>query len=192
VNLRQLPNIISVLRILLVIPVVYLLLHQEYGEALILFAVAGVSDGLDGFLAKHFGWQSRLGSILDPLADKLLLVCSFVALAWIELIPLWLVVSVLARDLAIVAGAAAFHVLFGRFDMEPTRVSKMNTFFQIIYVLAVVFYHGEFAFTPWIVEALGYIVLATVIISGGNYIWIWGRRAMAAARERSSSGTGKP
>jgi len=181
-NLKQLPNVISVLRILLVIPVVYLLLHREYGAALILFAVAGVSDGLDGFLAKHFGWKTRLGSILDPLADKLLLVCSFVALAWIELIPMWLLAAVLARDLVIVAGAAAFHVLFGRFEMEPSRVSKVNTFFQIVYVLAVVFYHGEFALTPWLVEALGYIVLATVIISGANYVWIWGRRALAAAK----------
>lgn len=188
-NLKHLPNIISVLRILLVIPVVILLLHREYGDALILFAVAGVSDGLDGFLAKHFHWQSRLGSILDPLADKLLLVCSFVALAWIGFIPLWLLLSVLARDLVIVVGAATFHILFGRFEMQPTRVSKVNTFFQIVYVLAVVFYHGEFAFTPWIVETLGYIVLATVIISGSNYIWIWGRRALAAARQQDPSRT---
>jgi cardiolipin synthase len=184
VSLRHLPNIISVLRILLVIPVVYLLLHELYGTALILFAVAGVSDGLDGFLAKHFGWQSRLGSILDPLADKLLLVCSFIALAWNELIPLWLVVAVLARDLIIVFGAVAFHVLFGRYEMAPTRVSKVNTFFQIVFVLAVVFYHGQFAFKPWLIEALGYVVLATVIISGANYIWIWGRRALEAARQR--------
>lgn len=190
-NLRHLPNIISVLRILLVIPVVYLLLHREYGMALILFAVAGVSDGLDGFLAKHFHWQSRLGSILDPLADKLLLVCAFVALAWIGLIPVWLLAAVLLRDVVIVAGAAAFHVLFGRFEMEPTRVSKTNTFFQIVYVLAVVFYHGEFVRTPYLVETLGFVVLATVIISGANYIWIWGRRALAAAGQRSSSAPGK-
>lgn len=181
-NLKYLPNIISVLRILLVIPVVYLLLRREYGAALILFAVAGVSDGLDGFLAKHFDWKTRLGSILDPLADKLLLVCSFVALAWNELIPLWLLAVVLARDVAIVVGGAAFHFLFGRFDMEPTRVSKVNTFFQIAYVLAVVFYHGEFVRTPYLVESLGYIVLATVIISGGNYVWVWGRRAWAASK----------
>jgi len=144
---RHIPNIISILRILLVIPVVMLLLDQRYGAALLLFAIAGISDGVDGFLAKRFGWQSRLGSILDPLADKLLLI--------------------------------AFHYRYGRFEMQPTRVSKVNTFFQIVLVLAVVFYHGEFAHIPWIVDALVYIVWATTLISGANYVWIWGRRALA-------------
>ncbi len=176
--MRHIPNIISALRILLVIPVVMLLLERQYGAALILFAIAGISDGVDGFLAKHFGWQSRLGSILDPLADKLLLVCSFLSLAWLGLIPLALVVAVMLRDLMIVLGAIAFHYRYGRFEMQPTRVSKVNTFFQIVLVLAVVFYHGEFARIPWIVDALVYIVWATTLISGANYVWIWGRRAL--------------
>lgn len=89
-NRRDIPNIISVFRILLVLPVVWLLLQQQYTMALVLFAIAGVSDALDGFLAKHNGWESRLGTILDPLADKLLLVCSFLTLAWLGLIPFWL------------------------------------------------------------------------------------------------------
>ena len=75
--MNQLPNLISVLRILLVLPVVWALVNLEYAIALILFAVAGFTDALDGFLAKHFHWESRLGSILDPLADKLLLVSCF-------------------------------------------------------------------------------------------------------------------
>ena len=158
-------------------PVVWALLNLEYATALILFAVAGFTDALDGFLAKQFHWQSRLGSILDPLADKLLLVSSFLALAWIELIPLWLVVVVIARDLLIIIGGVVFHYMFVQFDMAPSRVSKANTFFQIIFVLAVVFYHGEFAFTPWIVEALSYIVLVTTVMSGMDYVWVWGRRA---------------
>ncbi|HFE32775.1 MAG TPA: CDP-alcohol phosphatidyltransferase family protein [Gammaproteobacteria bacterium] len=175
---RHIPNIISALRILLVIPVVMLLLERQYGAALILFAIAGISDGVDGFLAKHFGWQSRLGSILDPLADKLLLVCSFLSLAWLGLIPLALVVAVMLRDLIIVLGAIALHYRYGRFEMQPTRVSKVNTFFQIVLVLAVVFYHGEFAQIPWIVDSLVYIVWATTLISGANYVWIWGRHVL--------------
>ena len=87
--MQQLPNIISVFRMLLVVPVVGSLLQQQFGMALVLFAIAGFSDGLDGFLAKHFGWQSRLGSILDPLADKLLLVSSFLTLTWMGFVPLW-------------------------------------------------------------------------------------------------------
>ncbi len=183
-NLRQLPNVISVFRMLLVGPVVWCLLQQEFGIALVLFAIAGISDGLDGFLAKHFGWQSRLGTILDPLADKLLLVCSFLALTWAGLSPLWLLVAVITRDLLIVIGGVAFHYLLGRFEMEPSYISKANTFFQIIYVLAVVFFRGEFAFTPWIIEALLYIVFATTVISGLNYVWIWGRRAIDVSRQK--------
>jgi len=176
---RHIPNIITILRILLVIPVVMLLLERQYGAALLLFALAGISDGVDGFLAKRFGWQSRLGSILDPLADKLLLVCAFLSLAWLVLIPLALVVAVMLRDLMIVLGVIALHYRYGRFEMQPTRVSKVNTFFQIVLVLAVVFYHGEFARIPGIVDALVYIVWATTLISGANYVWIWGRRALA-------------
>ncbi len=176
--MRHIPNIISALRILLVIPVVMLLLERQYGAALILFAIAGISDGVDGFLAKHFGWQSRLGSILDPLADKLLLVGSFLSLAWLGLIPLALVVAVMLRDVIIVLGAIALHYRYGRFEMQPTRVSKVNTFFQIVLVLAVVFYHGEFAQVPWIVDSLVYIVWATTLISGANYVWIWGRHVL--------------
>lgn len=183
-NPSQLPNIISVLRMLLVLPVVWALLNQAYAIALILFAVAGISDGLDGFLAKHFGWQSRLGSILDPLADKLLLVSCFITLVWLDFIPLWLVLVVLGRDLIIVTGGWAFHHWFGAFELQPSRLSKLNTFVQIVFVLVVVFHHGDFAFTLWIVEALGYIVFATTVVSGVDYAWIWGRRALEAGRRR--------
>jgi cardiolipin synthase len=172
---------------LLVIPVVYLLINQEYNSALVLFAVAGVSDALDGFLAKHFQWQSRLGSILDPLADKLLLVWTFVSLAWVGLIPLWLVLVVFSRDVIIIVGALAFHFLYGEYEMEPTRVSKANTFFQIIFVLTVVFFHGEYPALPWLIESLQYVVVATVIISGLNYMWIWGRKAVLVGKEKSSA-----
>ncbi len=147
--------------------------------------MAGFSDGLDGFLAKQYGWQSRLGSILDPLADKLLLVCSFITLTWLELIPLWLLIAVLMRDLLIVIGGVVFHYTLGRFEMQPTRISKLNTFIQIIFVLAVVFYHGNFAFTPWIIEALGYIVLTTTVLSGLDYILVWGKRAYKIMREKN-------
>jgi len=182
--MNQLPNIISAFRILLVMPVVWAILHQEFTTALILFALAGFTDALDGFLAKQFHWQSRLGSILDPLADKLLLMSSFLALAWIELIPFWLVLAVILRDSLIVVGGIAIHYWFGRFEMEPSRISKLNTFCQILLVLVVVFYHGEFALMPWIIQTLLYIVLATTILSGVDYIWVWGRRAVQIKKQR--------
>lgn len=184
-GMNQIPNIISVCRMFLVAPVVWNLLQLEFGVALAWFALAAFSDGLDGFLAKHYGWQSRLGSILDPLADKLLLVSVFVALTWVELVPLWLLVTVLARDLLIVIGGVLFHYTLGRFDMQPSRISKLNTFMQIVFVLAVVFYHGDFALTPWIVEALVYIVLATTVMSGVDYVWVWGKRALNVVRQKN-------
>lgn len=183
--MHHLPNIITVLRILLVVPVVQLLLDGRYAEALILFAVAGVSDGLDGFLARFFHWQSRLGSILDPLADKLLLVCSFLALGWQGLIPPLLVALVLLRDLVIVAGALAFHLRFGRFEMAPSRLSKANTLFQILLVLTVVLANSGLLGIPQmplIVDTLRNIVWATTLISGGDYVWVWGRRALQQAK----------
>jgi len=175
---RDIPNIITVLRFLMVPPTLLLLLEERYTLALLIFAIAGLSDGIDGFLAKRFHWTSRIGAIMDPLADKLLLVCSFLSLAWLGLIPLALVVAVMLRDLMIVLGAIALHYRYGRFEMQPTRVSKVNTFFQIVLVLAVVFHYGEFAHIPWIVDALVYIVWATTLISGANYVWIWGRHAL--------------
>ena len=115
--LRHLPNLISVFRVLLVPPVVWLMVQGRYGEALALFVIAGASDGLDGYLAKHFGWVSRFGSIIDPLADKLLLTASFFTLAWLGHLPLWLAVLVIARDLVIVIGGLAYHYLVGKFSM---------------------------------------------------------------------------
>ena len=105
----DIPNIITVFRFLLVPPVVLLLLNHRYGAALIVFGVAGFSDALDGFLAKRYGWSSRMGAIMDPLADKLLLVASFVTLGWLGLIPPWLVALVILRDVVIVIGAMIYH-----------------------------------------------------------------------------------
>lgn len=183
-NMSQLPNAISILRMFLVVPVVWNLLQLNFTAALVWTAVAGISDGLDGFLAKHYGWKTRLGSILDPLADKLLLVSTFVTLTWLDLIPLWLLIAVLGRDLLIVIGGVVFHYTLGRFDMEPSRISKLNTLVQILFVLAVVFFHGDFALTPWALEALAYIVLATTVLSGIDYVLVWGKRAYKIMQEK--------
>jgi len=176
-GLKDLPNLISVARILLSLPVAYLLLEQRFTEALILFFVAGVSDGLDGFLAKRFAWHSRLGSILDPLADKILLITSFLCLALVDVIPMWLMMMVFARDLIIIVGAAAFHLLFGQFEMAPTWISKINTTLQIILVLALVLSHGLYPLPADLLVWLVYGVSVTTVLSGLDYVWIWGRKA---------------
>ena len=101
---RHLPNAICILRILLTLPIVVALEQGQYSFALSLFAVAAVSDGVDGYLAKRFGWISELGKFLDPLADKILLVSVFLACVWQELVPVWLAAAAIARDVLISAG----------------------------------------------------------------------------------------
>ncbi|MFC1684093.1 CDP-alcohol phosphatidyltransferase family protein [Pseudomonadota bacterium] len=175
---RDIPNLISILRVFLTIPVVWALLAQEYGLALVLFAVAGISDGVDGFLAKHFRWESRLGGMLDPLADKTLLVFSYLALGWLGLIPLWLVLAVILRDVIIVAGAVAYHLRVAELEAEPRLMSKVNTFMQILLVLLVVLSQALFALPLALLQAVIVLVLITTLLSGIDYIWIWSRRAV--------------
>ncbi|MFA7096133.1 MAG: CDP-alcohol phosphatidyltransferase family protein [Gammaproteobacteria bacterium] len=183
-TLRDLPNLISLGRVCLVLPVVVLLVTERYGAALALFAVAGVSDFLDGFLAKRFGWTSRLGAILDPLADKALLVSMYLALGWLGLIPAWLVLAVIARDMVIVSGAVAYHFKIGRFETAPTVLSKVNTFVQILLALLVVFAQGVMPLPAFWITALTWIVLATTVASGASYVWTWSWRAWNAGRRK--------
>jgi len=178
-SVRGVPNIITVLRILLVLPVVLSLLNEQYGVALILFAIAGASDGLDGYIAKRYDCASRLGSILDPLADKLLLVSTYVSLAWLGLLPLWLVVVVLVRDLLIVIGGFAYHRFIGQYDMSPSFVSKLNTVTQILLGFLVVLSMSLLPLPTLLIDGMIYVVLVTTLLSGSDYVWTWGRRAMA-------------
>jgi cardiolipin synthase len=177
VKKRDIPNIITAFRLLLVPPVVILLLQDRFAAALVVFGVAGLSDGLDGFLAKRYGWRSRLGGLLDPLADKLLLVSSFLTLGWLGWIPLWLVALVILRDLVIVTGAIFYHMRIEQLEAEPTMASKLNTVTQILLVLAVMFSLGIKTLPAQWIDILLYSVLATTLWSGFDYIWIWGRRA---------------
>lgn len=183
----DIPNIISISRILLTIPVIILMSKEQFGWALVLFAVAGASDGLDGYLAKRNGWESRLGSILDPIADKLLLVSSYFMLAWLEYLPLWLVMVVLGRDIVILWGAAAYHRLIGKYDLKPTIVSKINTFMQISLVLAVMLPASIFQVPDWVIVRLIDIVFATTLISGIDYVWTWGKSAIKELKSKENN-----
>ena len=172
---RHLPNAISLLRVVLVGPICWLLLKRNWSSALVLVAVAGVSDGVDGFLARHYGWQSRLGGMLDATADKLLLVCCFVILALRGEVPVWLAVIVCGRDLVIASGASLWRLLIGRIDPHPSLLSKACTVMQIVYLLTVltVLIHWPVptaAFFAWLVALL-------CVLSGLDYIIRWSQRA---------------
>ncbi|MGB5261289.1 MAG: CDP-alcohol phosphatidyltransferase family protein [Gammaproteobacteria bacterium] len=175
---NDIPNIITVFRFLLVTPVVWAMLNDRFGLALLLFGVAGLSDAVDGYLAKRNNWTSRLGALMDPLADKLLLVCTFITLGWLGWIPAWLVGLVILRDLVILTGASVYHVRIERITMEPSMVSKLNTFTQIMLVLAVMFSRGIHALPHLLIDVLLYSVLITTVWSGVGYVWTWGHRAL--------------
>lgn len=175
----DIPNAITLFRIVLILPVALFLIEKRYDLALSLFVVAAVSDGLDGYLAKRFGWTSRLGSLLDPLADKLLLITCFVLSGWLGLIPIWLIWAVILRDLVIVVGATIYHHLYGPFTGEPTLISKVNTVAQILLVVLVLFNSGFVLLPVGLIEALIYLVLATTVSSGLGYVFIWWQKAAA-------------
>lgn len=175
---EDIPNLISILRVFLSIPVVWMLLEQRFDIALVLFAIAGISDGLDGFLAKHYGWQSRLGALLDPLADKVLLVSSYFALALLGLLPVWLMLLVILRDLVIVTGALVYNFRVRELEAEPSLISKFNTLAQILLVLAVVVDKGMFTLPAALVEGMVWLVCITTVASGAHYVWVWSRRAV--------------
>jgi cardiolipin synthase len=182
--LRHLPNVISVARIILVGPIIWSLLNREFTLAIWLFLVAGASDGLDGFLAKHYGWNSRLGGILDALADKILLVSTFICLWWLGLFPWWLVLSVLARDLVIVAGAVVYNFRIEAVQPEPSLTSKVNTFMQIALAAVGVVELGFGVIPGWLIEGLIWAVMVTVLLSGVGYVREWARRARAGGTHR--------
>lgn len=178
-SLSWLPNAISILRIALVPPILILILQGNYGWALALFWFAGFSDGLDGYLAVRFGWTTRLGGLLDPAADKLLITGLFVTLAVTGDIPVWLAVVVILRDVVIVLGALAYNFIVKPVPGEPTRISKLNTALQMIFVLFVLSRAG-FGWPDEIsITVLGAAVLVTVVISGVDYVLAWSARARA-------------
>jgi cardiolipin synthase (CMP-forming) len=177
---RHLPNIICMLRIALVWPVAAALAAHEYLAALALFMVAGLSDGVDGYLAKRFNWTSELGKFLDPLADKLLLVTVFVESAWLGLVPWWLTSAVVARDVLIALGALAYRLLIGPLRGRPTLSSKINTATQLLFPV-VVLANAALNFPPReILDALAIVVFITTVFSGLNYMVEFTRRAWTA------------
>ncbi len=173
VNISQLPNLITISRIALAPVLILLLKDQEYAASLAVFLIAGVSDGLDGFIAKRYGFVSRLGSVLDPLADKTLLVSSYVMLTMLNHLPFWLMLTVAFRDLLIVGGYLAYTSMVGPVQMRPSWLSKINTFMQIALVIVILAQQALNLVYPPMVEVLIYTVLLTTVASGLHYLWLW-------------------
>jgi len=185
---RHLPNALTGLRMLLVAPLAWLILNHRFDVALVVAAVAGLSDALDGFFAKHFGWQTWLGGILDPIADKLMLIACFLCLGLVGAHPQWLTWLVIGRDVVIVAGAVAYHNLIGRISAEPTLFSKFTTCIQITYVLAqLVNLSSWFSLPRAALQGLIWLTAACTVASGAQYVAIWSAKAVRARRRGAHS-----
>ena len=167
------PNIITLLRFLMVPAVVYALLVGEMLPAFVIFVIAGLSDGVDGFIARHFDQQSELGAYLDPVADKLLLVTVFIMLAILGYLPQWLAVLVVSRDVLIVMAVLVSSLMAQPVEMNPILVSKANTAIQIALLSLVL---AELALGIRLGELttiLIYVVAALTILSAAAYFKVW-------------------
>jgi cardiolipin synthase len=161
-------------------PVLVLALNDRaYDVAILLFLVAGITDGLDGYIAKRYNCQSGFGATLDPIADKLLIACAYIMLAILNDIPFWLLVVVMFRDLVIVVGYLMLVMMGDDVPMKPTYLSKFNTFLQIVLVVAVLLGKADWVPAPLLlqtlmVQALIIGVSLTTLGSGVQYVWAWG------------------
>lgn len=173
--MENLPNLITLGRVVLVPIVFWLLLTGEMQLAFVLFLVAGISDGVDGYLAKRFGWTSELGAYLDPLADKLLLVCVFIALGVAGKLPSWLVIGVVTRDVLIVAGVMLAWLLANPVHIHPLVVSKLNTVAQIVLASVVMADEGFGLGLGTLRLVLVWVTALLILASLGAYARTWMR-----------------
>lgn len=176
-ELFTLPNLITYARLALLPAIFWLLLEREYALALALLFAAALGDALDGWLARLLDQATRLGALLDPIADKLTVVGVSLILALQGWLPVWLATAIILRDVIIVGGATAYRLLLGSVDMAPTRLSKLNTALEfLLLVLTLAVASRWIAAGPWWPSLLAG-VLATVIASGVQYVWLWSSKA---------------
>ncbi|MEE9448285.1 MAG: CDP-alcohol phosphatidyltransferase family protein [Arenicellales bacterium] len=166
----QIPNLLTLSRMFMVPVVIVLLDSRQYEFALIVFFIAGVTDGLDGWIAKKFELQSTFGAMLDPIADKLLLVSTYAMLAVLGDIPFWLLVLVVFRDVMIVGGYWVLIAMDKKVEIQPIWMSKFNTLFQIILVVLVLMHHAHWLALESVLPFVIAIVVFTTIFSGLSYM----------------------
>ena len=181
-----LANWLTVLRILLIPVFVTLLVYQRPGGALVVFALAAFTDLLDGYVARQRGSQSRLGAFLDPMADKMLLISSFVTLTWLKALPFWIAAVVISRDVILVVGALLIHMVGGRIHPRPTWAGKAATFFQIATVLFGL--TARYFRIPLGLEVAMWLAAIFTVVSGLQYL-VQGMRylSLTPADEQDSS-----
>jgi cardiolipin synthase (CMP-forming) len=171
----SIPNLITLGRILLVPVVVYAIASGAMDFAFLLFTVAAISDAVDGFLAKRFGMTTELGAYLDPLADKVLIVSIYLTLGISAVIPRWIVILVVSRDIMIVGAILLSWLVDKPVKVRPLMVSKLNTAAQIVYAGLVLGLSGFGLDAPWLLRFAMALVAALTLLSIGFYVAEWVR-----------------
>jgi cardiolipin synthase len=167
---KHLPNLLTAARLALTPYLFWLMVRHEYRTIIPWFIVIGVTDVVDGFLARRFNASSRLGAYLDPIADKVLLSGTFLVLALTGAMEGWLAVVVLGRDVVILAAAGVLYLASGRRNFPPSPWGKLSTFVQIVFLCFQIGYLSGIAVAP-AVAALRWLTVALVVVSLGDYAW---------------------
>jgi cardiolipin synthase len=170
--LLTLPNVITFARLCAVPLSVWLVLEHQFSQAFFLFLAAGLSDAVDGWLARRNGGGNMVGALLDPVADKALLVTMYVTLASVDALPDWLAILVVFRDVVIVGGVVVLSLLGQSVLIRPLYISKLNTVFQIALVALTLLLSGFGLAAPAVVTGLIWLVAATTFGSGAAYVWV--------------------
>jgi cardiolipin synthase len=195
------PNMLTVFRMVLIPVFVTLLFYQRFILALAVFVLAGLTDGLDGLLARRFGQQSQLGTVLDPIADKLLLVTAFIVLSMRSVfpqplpghlpVPFWVTVAVISRDVFIIVGAAAINIMTGFRGFRPSWLGKLNTTVQIVGIAVIMFAASVPYYTGYYLPTVYAVVFALAVLSGLHYIF-FASRLMNEDRKQGPSPESTP
>ena len=175
---NNIPNFITLGRVMSVPVIFWLLVNGHSRSAFFVFLLAGVSDAVDGFLAKRFKWTSELGAYLDPLADKILIVSIYIALAVAKEIPLWLTIAVVSRDILILLAVLLSWLMGQPFVIKPLTISKINTAAQLLLATTVL---GDNAFGLGLDttrQVLVWITGISTVLSLAAYLQLWARQAM--------------
>lgn len=180
----NLPNLITLGRLLSVPVAIWVILNGAFDVAFWIFVAAGISDAVDGFVAKRFGMKTSIGALLDPLADKALLVSIYVTLGLAGQLPTWLVILVVFRDVMIIGGFLLIQLLAGRIRWEPLLISKANTVLQILLAAVTLARLGFAIDDHGLVTGLVFAVAVTTVLSGGAYLVRWGQSLANAEQFR--------
>ena len=180
-RILTIPNMLTVFRMVLIPVFVTLLFYQRFVLALAVFVIAGLTDGLDGLFARRFGQESQLGTVLDPIADKLMLVTAFIVLSMRSVfpqplpshlpVPFWVTVTVISRDVFIIVGAAAINIMTGFRGFRPSWLGKLNTNVQIVGITAIMFAASVPYYTGLYLPTVYAAVFTLALLSGLHYIF---------------------